>query len=206
MHFQYLGHPLVLVTVNSVHVPSEAKLTALAATYTVRRMWGVFPDDGPTWSFLQRCQHSPTEAAPCDQRNAVLGGGIEQISITTAYQETYMSIPSATPKHRGLTFRKQFETLLDNPETPIATITGWNEWIAQRQPCDANPTCPCGTYPAGCFIDQYDVERSRDIEPGKNAMGDYYYRLLRDCITLFRSRQGCGPATASNLCCRDADV
>jgi hypothetical protein len=206
MHFEYLGRPLVLVTENSVHVTDEAKLAALSADYTMRRMWGVFSDDGPMWSFMQRCQEDPTDPALCDQRSAVLDGEIEQISIAAAYQETYMSIPTATPKHRGLTFRRQFETLLRNPGVPIATITGWNEWIAQRQPCDANPTCPCATYPDGCFIDQYDLERNRDIEPASNEMGDYYYRLLADCITLYRSGEVCGPATADNLCCRECDV
>ena len=103
---------------------------------------------------MQKCQGDPTDAAPCAQRSAVLGGELEQISISAAYQETYMSLPSATPKHRGLTFRRQFETLLLNPDVPVATITGWNEWIAQRQPCDAHWTCPCSTYPDGCFGDR----------------------------------------------------
>ena len=206
MQFEYLDRPLVLVTENEVHVTSEAKFAALSADYTLRRMWGVFRDDGPLWSFMQRCQEAPTSAALCDQRSAVLGGSLEQISIAAAYQETYMSLPSATPKHRGLTFRRQFETLLRNPDVPIATITGWNEWIAQRQPCDAHPSCPCTTYPSGCFIDQWDVEYSRDLEPGNNELGDYYYRLLVDCIALFRSGRMCGPATADNLCCREADV
>jgi hypothetical protein len=206
MHFPYLGKPLLLVTDNAQYVPNETRLTALAATCTVRRMWGLLSADGPMWSFLQGCDQEPTAPEPCAQRGAILGGAIEQIPIGTAYQATYMNLPTATPKHRGLTFRRQFETLLYNPDTPIATITGWNEWLSQRQPCDATPGCPCSSSPSGCFIDQYDVERSRDIEPAKNAMGDYYYRLVRDCISLFRSGQLCGPATAANLCCREADV
>lgn len=206
MQFEYLGRPLVLVTENAVHVTDEAKFAALSATCTLRRMWGLLADGGPTWSFLQRCRRDPTEAARCDQRSAVLDGGIEQIPIGAAYQQTYMSLPTATPKHRGLTFRRQFETLLRNPDVPIATITGWNEWIAQRQPCGADPSCPCATYPSGCFLDQWDVERSRDLEPGTNEMGDYYYRLLADCISLFRSGRMCEPATADNLCCREDDV
>ena len=130
----------------------------------------------------------------------------EQLAITTAYQATYMNVPSATPKHKGLTFRKQFETLINNPQIAIATITGWNEWMAQRIPCGEHPACPCAgipSYPTGCFMDQYDIERSRDIEPGKNAMGDYYYRLLKACIALFRSGARCDAAHANDLCCKD---
>jgi hypothetical protein len=206
MHYEYQGKPLVLVTENEMHVPSEAKLTALAASATVRRMWAHLADAGPKWSFMQYCQNDPTSGDPCAQRAAQASGTSEQLPIVTAYQWTYMSLPSAVPKHRGLTLRRQFETLLLNPQTPVATFASWNEWVVQRLPCDENPTCPCTTYPYGCFLDEWDVERSRDIEAGKNAMGDYYYRLVVDCIALYRSGQLCGPATATNLCCRDADV
>ncbi|MCB9562017.1 MAG: hypothetical protein H6708_16560 [Kofleriaceae bacterium] len=202
MQFTYLGKPLLLITDNAQHPVNAAREAELAATYTVRRMWGVFGDDGPSWSFLQACQQSPTSAEPCDQRVARRAGAIEQIPISAAYQQTYMSIPSATPKHRGLTFRKEFERAFTWPETPIITITGWNEWIAQRQPCGQHPSCPCGTYPDGCFIDQWDVEYSRDVEPAAEGMGDYYYRLMRACISLFRTGDQCDAAHADDLCCR----
>ncbi len=202
MHFEYLGRPLVLVTENSLYPVNAAREAALSHSYTVRRMWGVFSEDGPTWSFLQRCQSSPTDSDPCEQRLSVRGGEVEQIPIAAAYQQNYMSNPAtATPKHRGLTFRKQFQRAFDWPETPIITITGWNEWIAQRQRC-GDPTCPCSTFPDGCFIDQWDVEYSRDIEPADNEMGDYYYRLMAACIALFRSGARCDAAHTENLCCR----
>jgi hypothetical protein len=199
MRFEYLGRPLILVTENSAFAANEARLAELAAAYTVRRLWGVYADSGPAWSFLQPCEQDPTEPEPCDQRAAVLQGEVEEISISAAYQETFMSLPNATPKLRGLTFRRQFETLLLNPDTPIALISAWNEWIERRTPCGENPACPCDIYPSGCFIDLYDVERSRDLEPGRNEMGDYYYRLLADCIALFRSGRMCEAATADNL-------
>jgi hypothetical protein len=204
MHFEHLGRPLILVTENSTFVTSEAKIAELERSFTVRRMWAHLFDDGPMWSFMESCEADPTSGDPCRQRSGTHDGAIEQVSITTAYQMTYMSVPEyAVPKHRGLTFRRQFQTLFDNPEAPIATITGWNEWIAQRMPCGENPTCPCSTYPQGCFMDQYDVEYSRDIEPGRNEMGDYFYRLLASCIALYRSGGICDASTASELCCRD---
>jgi hypothetical protein len=202
MQLEYLGKPLVLITENEQYPVNATREAALATDYTVRRMWALYPDDGAPWSFLQPCQASPTSAEPCAQRVAVNGAGIEQISISVAYQQTYMNVPTATPKHRGLTFRKQFERAFDWPETPIITITGWNEWIAQRQPC-GHPACPCSTYPDGCFIDQWDLEYSRDIEAGDNEMGDYYYRLMRACIALFRAGDRCDAAHANDLCCRD---
>ena len=202
MQFEYLGKPLLLITENAQYPVNAAREAALATQYTVRRMWAMYQDDGAPWSFLQRCQSSPTSSAPCDQRVAVRNGGIEQISITTAYQATFMNVPTATPKHRGLTFRKQFERAFTWPETPIITITGWNEWVVGRQQC-GHPQCPCSTYPNGCFGDQYDIEYSRDIEPGANEMGTYYYELMKACIALFRAGNQCDAAHANDLCCRD---
>ena len=41
------------------------------------------------------------------------------------------------------------------------------------------------------FVDTYDSEYSRDIEPSKAPPGDYYYRLMKDCIGKFRRGQMC---------------
>lgn len=199
MHFELDGKPLVLVTDNATVDTSEAKLEILEEDYTLRRMWGAFSEPGEDWSFMQPCRRSPTSAAPCRQRSAIRDGEVEQISITVAYQETYMNVPSATPRHGGRTFQKQFWTLLDDPLVPIATITGWNEWIAQRQACDEDPTCPCGEYPNGCFI-EWDSDYSRDIEPAQNGRGDFYYRLMSACISLLRSGETC-ESQPLDLCC-----
>jgi hypothetical protein len=202
LHFEYAGRPLVLITVNSVHEPSPQKLAALAERYTVREMWGVFPEEGPSWSFLQRCAQSPLDPRPCNQRNAVRDGQVEQVSIAVAYQATFMNADSATPKHGGQTFRRQFERLFDFPEVPIATITGWNEWVAQRQRC-GHEACPCDQYPDGCFIDTWDGEFNRDIEPANDGRGDFYVRLLRSCVEVFRRGERCDAANAAELCCSD---
>jgi hypothetical protein len=201
LRFLYLGKPLLLITENSQYPVNATREAQLAASYTVRRMWGVYGSDGEPWSFMQRCQDDPTASERCDQRVAVRGGEIEQIPIAAAYQATFMNVSTATPKHRGLTFRKQFEQAFRWPETPIITITGWNEWIAQRQQC-GHEACPCSQYPDGCFIDQWDVEYSRDIEPGANEMGTYYYDLMRACIALFRAGQECDADHAGDVCCR----
>ncbi len=201
IQFEYLGRPLLLITENEQYPVDATREAELARSYTVRRMWGVYREDGAPWSFMQRCQEAPTSPEPCMQRVATRDGSIEQITVAAAYQETFMNVSTATPKHQGLTFRRQFERVFDWPETPIVTITGWNEWIAQRQPC-GHPACPCSAYPDGCFIDQWDVEYSRDIEPGANVMGDYYYRLMAACISLFRSGARCDAAHAADTCCR----
>ena len=204
--FQYQGKPLLLVTENSTYPVSSTKLAALAASYTVRKMWAFEPEGTEKWSYIEKCDASPLGSQPCGQRFAAKGGVTEQFPISLAYGADYMSHKTtATPKHYGKTFRKQFETLLNNPETPIATITGWNEWVVGRWAC-GSLACDCNNAfdkAYGCFLDQFTHEYNRDIEPAKNATGDYYYRLVQSCIKLFRAGKRCTPDNAGELCCQD---
>ncbi|MCC6216506.1 MAG: hypothetical protein IT376_16710 [Polyangiaceae bacterium] len=204
--FDYQGKPLLLITENGTYPVSEARLAALSASYTLRKMWAFEPEGTDKWSYLEKCDSSPLESRPCDQRLALRAGAPEQLPIAVAYGADYMSHTStATPKHYGRTFRKQFETLFDHPETPIATITGWNEWVVGRWKC-GSPLCDCSnafdqTY--GCFLDQYTAEYNRDLEPAKTATGDYYYRLAKSCIALFRAGKRCTQDNAADLCCSE---
>jgi hypothetical protein len=54
-------------------------------------------------------------------------------------------------------------------DPPFAMVTGWNEWIAGRW---GKP----GERPV--FVDQFDQEHSRDIEPMRGGHGDNYYWQL----------------------------
>jgi hypothetical protein len=75
----------------------------------------------------------------------------------------------------GLNFAEQWRRALElDPQ--IVFVTGWNEWIAGR----FNPaTMPLpGTGPVA-FVDEFDAEFSRDIEPMKGGHQDnYYYQLV----------------------------
>lgn len=69
--------------------------------------------------------------------------------------------------NRGLNFQEQWKRALELAP-PFVMVTGWNEWIAGRQP------------PADqvIFVDQFSEEYSRDIEPMKGGHGDNYYWQL----------------------------
>lgn len=52
-------------------------------------------------------------------------------------------------------------------------VTGWNEWVAMRLKSFNGYKAPV------VFVDLFDVEHSRDIEPMKGGYGDdYYYQLI----------------------------
>lgn len=70
---------------------------------------------------------------------------------------------------RGFNFQEQWRRAFDL-DPPFVMVTGWNEWIAGRW---GKPDGPIE------FVDQYDQEFSRDIEPMRGGHGDnYYYQLV----------------------------
>jgi len=79
----------------------------------------------------------------------------------------------------GLNFAEQFERALQE-DPQVLFITGWNEWIAGRH-AEFN-----GIREPVMFVDQFDHEYSRDIEPMKGGHGDAYYYQLAASIRRFK--------------------
>ena len=72
----------------------------------------------------------------------------------------------------GYNFAEQWENALKKDPKTIF-VTGWNEWIAGRFNEFAGYKAPV------IFVDEFDQEHSRDIEPMKEGHGDnYYYQLV----------------------------
>lgn len=86
---------------------------------------------------------------------------------------------------KGLGFQEQWDRAIEM-KPAFVFVTQWNEWIAQR-------FVKCGTYdtgatqfmgrPLGCgdthFIDDFNQEFSRDVEPMRGGHEDaYYYQLV----------------------------
>lgn len=83
----------------------------------------------------------------------------------------------------GYNFAEQFEYAIEsNPD--IIFITGWNEWIAQRQQTwnGINGTI---TDPV-IFVDNADINNSRDIQPMKGGYGDNYYMQMMQYIRQYK--------------------
>ncbi len=77
------------------------------------------------------------------------------------------SLPGSVDQ--GLNFAEQWKRALEL-DPPFVMVTGWNEWIASKFSRPGQPIV---------FVDQYDQEYSRDIEPVKGMHQDnYYYQLV----------------------------
>ncbi len=68
----------------------------------------------------------------------------------------------------GLNFQEQWQRAFEL-DPPFVMITGWNEWWAGRW----------GSGDSWGFVDQFNQEYSRDIEPAKASHSDnYYYQMV----------------------------
>ena len=74
--------------------------------------------------------------------------------------------PSLTMQ--GLNFQAQFDRAIDTDAMYIL-VTGWNEWVAQRQPTNDNSIF---------FVDTASMEFSRDSEMMRGGYFDNYYIQL----------------------------
>lgn len=161
--------PLLLCTATP---PDEADARA-----TLRTMWGLDRKlAGGAWSFLNT---SPQPAAIRD-------GKPEQLCVCTAIQHGFMTCPQATGRRGGRTFQEQWRRAFEiRPK--FVVVTWWNEWMAQRfiatQDWERRLTrFSDGTY----FVDAFDREFSRDLEPMQGGHGDAYYRFLCDYVEAYK--------------------
>ncbi len=140
-------------------------------------------------------------------RNA--GGGAEQMVVGVAQNAVdgrlaVLSNPRAHGRsfhkgkqpgpegqdHSGKNFQEQWDRALQ-VDPRFVFVTGWNEWIAGR--FDASAPF-YGTGPVN-FVDSFDHEYSRDIEPVKGGHTDsYYYQLVANV----RRYKGARPPEAPN--------
>lgn len=198
--FYFQGKPLIIASWDVARRQNEvgAAIGAVErAGVVVKKMWalhsGALRDSSgtPVWSFMEQCRSGFLESqgnTECSHYNHP-----EMASVSVAYQETFITdFRTAVPKFNGRTFLKQLKTA-QRSGAPMLVINTWNEWMAQRfclkdnlptHLCYANDGSPINEhFPFSgrpVFVDVYDREYSRDIEP--DTTGSEYYELMRDGV------------------------
>jgi len=146
---------------------------------------------GPTgpeeWGWLEvHPQHAfcqkpgvPEEVAVGVAQNAA-EGKLSVFTYPPAHGRSFHDGKEPGPEGRdasGRNFAEQWRRALTiNPA--FVFVTNWNEWIAGRFSPANMPLH--GTGPV-TFVDEFDAEFSRDVEPMKGGHGDnYYYQMIKN--------------------------
>lgn len=178
--FRWDGKPLILAKPDNM--PEHIR-----KFFTFRESWAWhqaewFGDGHDKWPWLDSWPQKPGWHVP---------GKPEQISVSVAQHPTtnigrsHYNNKQPDPVNfrtaEGPYFAQQWERALEvDPE--FIFITGWNEWVAQRFVATRNGEHLVGRKLAkgeSFFVDTYNQEYSRDIEPMKGGHTDnYYYQMI----------------------------
>ena len=189
--FNWLDKPLLLA--NPDEIPASYR-----NNFTIRRSWYLWNNAGAdTWFGSGEDKWPwgglyPQQAGKHNGKNesvSVMPATHPTSNIGRSYNASYNTQPSVSRAAEGIYFKSQFNRA-NSLDPSMMFFTGWNEWTAQRQ-IAANagevsfmgkPVAKGGTY----FVDQYNHEFSRDIEPLNGDFGDNYYYMLVDYIRKFK--------------------
>ena len=177
--FQWMGKPLLLA--NPAEVPDNIR-----DKFTLRQSWFIYNNPN-TDAWFGNGEDKwpwggwyPQQAGRHNGRNEwtfVMPATHPISNMGRSYDVATGSEPLHPSPEKGIYFKSQFERAM-GLDPQIIFFTGWNEWTAQRQKPDV---CP-----APYFVDQYNHEFSRDIEPLNGGFGDNYYYMMADFIRKFK--------------------
>ena len=148
---------------------------------------------GPTrpdmWSWLEvypqhmfKNSRSENEQMSVGVAQNAVGGRLGSMSEPGARGRSYHNGPPATQPGSvlyGYNLAEQFERAI-RLDPRFIFVTGWNEWFAGRFDEFAGVRQPV------VFVDQFDQEHSRDIEPMEGGHGDNYYYQLVSYVRRFK--------------------
>jgi len=120
-------------------------------------------------------------------QNAI-DGKLSVLSNPRSHGRSFHDGKQPSPDSQGFTgrnFAEQWDRAL-KIDPPFIFITGWNEWIAGR----FDAAAPFHAAGPVTFVDPFNREYSRDVEPMKGGHGDHYYYQM---VANIRRFKGVGP-------------
>ena len=200
--FQWKGKPLLLTP------PEALETDELKNFFTTRTSWA-WTRGGPTswfgdgrdkWPWLDTAPQGFGWHDSLVKAEAVPVGVAQHATsnIGRSFHEGSQPPPAEQRPEQGLYFAEQWHhALLLKPE--FIFITGWNEWIAGRFLSDGTSQFLGRVLPAGetFFVDAYNQEYNRDIEPMRGGHTDNYYWQMADGIRRFKGARPVPVASAA---------
>ena len=198
--FRWEGKPLILADLSGKDKegkPSNVLPDEITNFFSWRKSWfetkpnGWFGDGKGKWAWRDKTPQNPGLSP---------AGKIEQVAVGVASHPIGENIGRsyangkavAIDKYdmtetykQGIQFQEQWDSALKT-DPPLVFITGWNEWVAQRQTATEGQVGGVNlvgrkmkyegdTY----FVDVYNAEFSRDADIMKGGYNDsYYYQMI----------------------------
>lgn len=180
---------------------------AILDRFTFRNSWAWMQgQNAEEWSWLEYCPQKPGYVWAYNDRLGMDTKKFEQISVSVAQHATTKvgksyhdgkqpaidkyGMCAETPY--GYYFQEQWDEAISR-HVPVVMVTQFNEWVAQRfivnSSSDYGATRPGATPAVGesYFVDVYNPEFSRDLEPSRApAIRDNYYLQLVSNVRRYR--------------------
>lgn len=187
--FMWEGKPLVLA--DPAQFPSSH-----ASKFTLRHSWFLYNNAAADKWFGSGEDKWPW-GSWYPQKPGTHNGTVECVSVMPAthphdnlgrsYDVTINKEPELKTPEKGIFFKAEFQRAMEL-DPKFMFFTGWNEWTAQRQtPAEGVGMIGGKSTDFGCyFVDQFNHEYSRDLEPVRGGFGDIYYYMLADFVRKFK--------------------
>ena len=212
LYVMYDGKPLILGNFTKL---SEESRQIADENFTWRRCWALrenIKDGKDYWTWMY-------ETPQIASYNSKKDNAVEEISISAGIlantstgrsfsngrQPKVGTLPDGTKDYfqfnlettgQGLLFAEQMERAAE-VDPYVVLINEWNEWAAGRWEGTGHPTI-ANTYISwseSFYVDCFNPEFSRDIEPMKGGFGDNYYYQLAAFLRYFKGGRS-APAAA----------
>ena len=200
--FYWKGKPLVMAN-------PEGLSEELRDFFTLRRSWAWtkdgdgdkwFRDGKDAWPWLDHTPQGYGWHESPDKPEQVVVCTAEHPNSDRGKSFHNGSNPKPHQTEKGLYFAEQWEHALKvDPE--FIFVTQWNEWIAMRFTTKQIPWTEYAgepvSDPVGIFVDTYNMEYNRDMEPMKGGYGDNYYYQMWSNIRKFKGVRPLPEASAA---------
>lgn len=195
--YEYDGKPLLLGDKTEI---SATAVTGLMDRFTFRNSWAWMKGtNADEWSWLEYYPQSTGWTYVYNSIFSTYVKKIEQISVSVAQHATtkvgksyhsgkqpaYDKYGLCTETPNGLYFQEQWNRAI-SIHPPVVMVTQFNEWMAQRfiirSTSEYAGVRPGATAAIGesYFVDVYNAEFSRDLEPSTSPLirDNYYLQLI----------------------------
>lgn len=199
LYAMYKGKPLLLGNVEKIQDREALE------TFTIRRCWALRENVSggrDMWTWMHETPQpiskntTTRESEEISISAAILANLGMGRSLQKGKQPPLLTLPNGQPDlfqfelettGQGLFFAEQMQRAAE-ADTYVLLINAWNEWGAGRWETTVHPTI-ANTHIDWCYsyyVDCFNPEFSRDIEPMAGGFGDNYYYQLAQFLRQFK--------------------